>query len=100
MGMKAFTDTLAFPCADCIVTGLVADLEFEDGSTANANEGMWLHHTLLASMGPEDETCDEGIGLARIWASGNERTAMDFTNAGWVYLCCSCYREKRGGDRD
>lgn len=81
-GMQSFADTLPFPCTDCIVTGLVADLEFEDGSPANAHTGMWLHHTLLTTVGGEDETCGEDVGVKRIWASGNERTAMDFTNGG------------------
>ena len=58
MGMQSFTGLLDFPCTGCIVTYIAADLEFEDGSLANAHTGMWLHHTLLASVGKQDETCD------------------------------------------
>lgn len=96
MGMKSFAGILSFPCSDCIVTGLVGDLEFEDGSSANAHTGMWLHHTLLVSVGRQDETCDEDIGLARIWASGNERTPVDLTNNGLAQFILLIPR--RGGE--
>ncbi|KAL2114330.1 hypothetical protein VUR80DRAFT_8845 [Thermomyces stellatus] len=82
MGTKSFTGVFPFPCPDCIVTSPAGDLEFEDGSSANAHTGMWLHHMHLVSLGREDETCDEDTGLARIWASGNKPSLVDLSNNG------------------
>ena len=45
MGMKDFMEPLAtMPCSDCLITIIKANLTYPNGSYANANTGMWLHH--------------------------------------------------------
>ncbi|KAK2804805.1 hypothetical protein FQN51_001447 [Onygenales sp. PD_10] len=67
------------PCEDCYITALQANLEYEDGTTANVNTGAWLHHMVLYKngLGNKDLVCGSGlISLMpeRIYASGNERS--------------------------
>jgi hypothetical protein len=65
------------PCSDCFITGFNANLELADGTEANANTGMWLHHTVFLNEIRKDNACpkshDRWIG------AGNERTRLDFT---------------------
>jgi len=49
-----------------------ANLEYEDGTTANANTGLWLHHTVLYNQALAELTCPEEPQIA--FASGNERS--------------------------
>lgn len=79
------------PCTgDCTIMGMNAGLEYVDGSNANINTGLWLHHMVLFNVGANrtDYPCSVGraasvphytIGATaqtseRIFASGNERT--------------------------
>jgi hypothetical protein len=32
------------PCNDCTIVRVAPDLEYPDGSLANIDTGMWLHH--------------------------------------------------------
>lgn len=82
--MKNFEGPLEVPCTDCYITNFHAGLEFQDGSVANADTGMWLHHTLLVDFSEPDVTCDEAP--ARLFASGNERTVLDISNNGYVNM--------------
>jgi hypothetical protein len=80
------------PCGGCLITGIQAGLEYADGTDANIDTGLWLHHmVLLASgTGKADATCAYGLpqvavahpGAERIFASGNERTPVDLTRTG------------------
>ena len=75
-GMKDFTEAPAQkPCTDCLITWMQADLHYVNGTSANANTGLWLHHTVLANTGQKDLICPEGP--QRFFASGNERTEID-----------------------
>ena len=60
------------------------DLEFEDGSYANANSSMWLHHVLLFNANQTDVACPIADHRQRTVASGNERGVLDFTLEGSV----------------
>ncbi|KAF2403656.1 hypothetical protein EJ06DRAFT_527256 [Trichodelitschia bisporula] len=78
------------PCAgECTILGLNAGLEYPDGSNANIDTGMWLHHFVLFNVGPgrQDATCLNNAtslphmligsspkGSERLFSSGNERT--------------------------
>jgi hypothetical protein len=73
------------PCTDCIITYIAADLEYTDGTHANTDMGMWLHHTLLYSMKEKDAVCPQDYP-ARIFATGNERTPADISVNGYVCL--------------
>jgi hypothetical protein len=81
-GMRNFgLDDAQLPCHGCLITWMQADLEFADGSSANAATGMWLHHTVFMNLGrPAVKSC--GSGRERFFASGNERTVMDCTHEG------------------
>lgn len=32
------------PCEECVIVGMNAGLEYTDGTNANIDTGMWLHH--------------------------------------------------------
>jgi hypothetical protein len=79
------------PCDNCFITGMVAGLEYADGSNANINTGVWLHHMVGLSQGTgrQDATCAGNpfslphfaVGTTpgnseRFFASGNERTPL------------------------
>ncbi|MDV6013811.1 hypothetical protein [Haloechinothrix sp. LS1_15] len=67
------------PCwlLSCYITSVEPDLTYKDGSRANYDTDIMLHHAVLFDRSREDITCaDETLGLAgqRIFAAGNERT--------------------------
>lgn len=67
------------PCNLCYVTGVEPNLTYADGSTANYDTGVMLHHAVLFDRSKTDVTCgDSGtfyeLTGRRIFASGNERT--------------------------
>lgn len=69
------------PCTGCYVTKMVPNLVYADGSNANVNTGAMLHHIVLASQWRSDPNCSgDWLGLAgeRFFASGNERTTIEF----------------------
>jgi hypothetical protein len=35
------------PCEECAITRLEAGLEYPNGTNANIDTGMWLHHVCL-----------------------------------------------------
>ncbi|KAF2671815.1 hypothetical protein BT63DRAFT_452322 [Microthyrium microscopicum] len=84
------------PCDDCMITGIVAEYEYLNGTKANIDSGQWLHHiVLLSSNSRADPTCvGKGTSLPhwvvgfnpssseRFWASGNERTPINFLSWG------------------
>jgi hypothetical protein len=67
------------PCVNCMVTAMIPDLVYVDGTSANMNNGPMLHHMVAFDALAEDPTCGRGgVGFAghRIFAAGNERTPM------------------------
>jgi stress up-regulated protein Nod 19 len=68
------------PCTDCYITAITPELRFADGSRADMNNGVMLHHLVVAQPGAPDLTCarTDGIGAMgrRIFASGDERTPI------------------------
>lgn len=83
--MKTFNvDNIAVPCKDCYVTWWTAGLEYPDGSHANANTSMWLHHLAVLNTKRQDVTCTE-LGrkaVERSLVAGNEREPIDLTIGG------------------
>ena len=80
-GMKSFTMINATkPCDECILVSMQASLLYPDGTVANANNGMWLHHALMMNTGRQDTSCPQLY--ERFFASGNERTTIDISNGG------------------
>jgi len=75
---NVFLPNVAKPCEDCFITRAEPNLVYEDGTTANLDTGLMLHHALLFNTGRRDTTCGQdtffgGLG-ERFLASGNERT--------------------------
>ncbi|KAE9971855.1 hypothetical protein EG328_005336 [Venturia inaequalis] len=61
------------PCkGDCIITQIATSIEWDDGRTATAKEGAYLHHAVLLNIGPEDPVC--GGPIEHLFEAGNERT--------------------------
>ncbi|MFC7615466.1 hypothetical protein ACFQV2_20165 [Actinokineospora soli] len=65
-------------CLGCYTTGVTPDLVYADGSRADIDTGVMLHHSVLGEKGGLDHTCQspefrERFGK-RVYASGNERT--------------------------
>ncbi|KAK0946403.1 hypothetical protein LTR29_002165 [Friedmanniomyces endolithicus] len=77
-GMSKFQAPIPPPCTDCLVTFMQAQLEYADGTVADAATGMWMHHVVFLNRGRNDSLC--GRRGQRFFASGNERTAVDFTS--------------------
>jgi hypothetical protein len=71
--------SLPKPCSNCFVQQFEPDLVYADGTSANLDTGMMLHHAVLFSAGRQDPTCGPeepfpGKLGQRFFASGNERT--------------------------
>lgn len=79
------------PCEECTLLGLVAGLEYPNGTNANIDTGMWMHHMVAFTVGPGrwDPTClakkdslpHFAVGSnpsesERSFSSGNERTPL------------------------
>ncbi|KAK1063114.1 hypothetical protein LTR33_012353 [Friedmanniomyces endolithicus] len=77
-GMSNFQSPIPPPCTDCLVTFMQAQLEYTNGTIADAATGMWMHHVVFLNRGRNDSVCDRRG--QRFFASGNERTAVDFTS--------------------
>lgn len=91
------------PCDECVLLNQQAGLEFMNGSNANIDSGLWLHHMVHFVEGPTrwDPTCYGHLSLPhysvktnanraeRWFSSGNERTFVPLDKAGadtkWGY---------------
>jgi hypothetical protein len=83
-GMEHFGSPKArLPCQNCVITWMKAGLEYENGDDANATTGMWLHHAVLVNPAKVDATCGPAAQGSRFFASGNERTPVDFCKKGY-----------------
>jgi len=91
-GATCINRTVPLPCTNCYIGAIIPNMVYGDGSVANFDTGPMLHHMVLASRARGDLTCPKNLfggpiqqlgtllgGNERIFASGNERTIMDFT---------------------
>ena len=58
-----------------------ANLEYPDGSYANADTGIWLHHALY-NLNEPNAVCPTTTN--QIFATGNERTAADMSYSRYI----------------
>jgi len=80
-GMIDYTQPgILMPCNDCLITFMQAGLEYPNGTYANTDTGMMLHHVVLVENGSRDTICP--MLPSRMFASGNERTPIDLTGNG------------------
>ncbi|HEV8628507.1 MAG TPA: hypothetical protein VG034_29095, partial [Acidimicrobiia bacterium] len=75
--------SLSKPCSNCFLLEFQPDLVYADGTSANLDTGVMLHHAVLFSAGRQDPTCGPeqpfpGKLGQRFFASGNERTGGQF----------------------
>lgn len=66
------------PCDECYVAAFQGGLEYEDGSDANVDTGMYLHHFVIVNNNKPDWVCGLRYnGMMRmpqyVYNSGNER---------------------------
>ena len=93
-GMIDYNGLMTNPCAagDCLITWMQAGLEYQDGRTANADTGLWLHHTVLYNTMRVSPVCERyrrknhSPMIQAMFASGNERTPVDICLNGSVSL--------------
>jgi hypothetical protein len=77
-GMEDWTVSVARkPCTGCLVTWIQAGLEYPNGTVANADTGLWLHHTVFYNTQRTAIVCPQAGAGDSFFASGNERTAVD-----------------------
>ncbi|KAK1759558.1 hypothetical protein QBC47DRAFT_292019, partial [Echria macrotheca] len=74
--MGNFTLPIPLPCSNCTVTHVLGGLEYPNGTTANTNTGMYLHHAVVFNYNDLSVTCAERKIPAPVFASGNERTVI------------------------
>ena len=70
------------PCSDCLITWMQAGLEYSDGSYANAETVMWLHHVIVYNTKQRSLVCPLH-NPDRFFASGNERMAVNICANGY-----------------
>jgi len=79
--MKHAQTPIPLPCSECLITSFEAALEYSNGTRADADTGMWLHHVVFINRARNDSVCSDGMPQ-RFFASGNERTKVDLTDQG------------------
>jgi hypothetical protein len=72
----------AAPCTNCLIKFMQANLEYPDGSYANADTGIWLHQALY-NLNEPNAVCPTTSN--QIYATGNERTTADISNSGYIH---------------
>ena len=80
-GMKPFGFNLDAPCRNCFITYAQLGLEYPDGTPANANTGMWMHHIVVHNPSRPGVVCSAKPEI--VFGSGNERTPTNFCNDGF-----------------
>jgi hypothetical protein len=65
------------PCEECYLGAFQGGLEYEDGSEANVDTGMYLHHFVIVNNNQPDWLCGLRMGSMfrsqYVYNSGNER---------------------------
>jgi hypothetical protein len=71
---------IAKPCDECFLGALQGGLEYEDGSEANADSDMFLHHLVISNDAKPDWLCGlRLVGVLRpqwMYNTGNDRSAV------------------------
>jgi hypothetical protein len=69
------------PCQDCLITWLQVDLTYPNGTSADANTGLWLQCANLTNAAKDDPLGCLPLGEP-FFAMGNEYTTVDFSSNG------------------
>lgn len=81
-GMLRFKNEVDPPCSDCVLTVMSANLEYPDGTRADAGNGMWMHHIVFSNKANRDGVCGDKKPGERFFGAGNDRSPLDLTNGG------------------
>lgn len=77
-GMVDYTGVnVKLGCKNCTITFMQAGLEYPNGTYANANTSLWLHHVVLYNHNNLDTVCGSEEPGERFFASGNERSPIN-----------------------
>ena len=80
-GMAVFEEYATYiPCRDCVILEMSSNIEYEDGTQADPDTGMWLHHAVFANRGRKDTFCGKESWGQRFYATGNEKTVVDMSS--------------------
>jgi len=79
--MGNFMLPVPLPCEDCIATSVVGSIAYSNGTAANVNTGMYLHHAVIFNNKSTSATCPGPIPEP-IFAIGNERMPNDLSLGG------------------
>lgn len=93
--MNQFPALIPLPCSSCIITHVQAGLQYPNGSYANINTGMWMHHVVVGNLARTGTTCPQFGEF--VFASGNERTPANICVNGYV-LYLSSFNLSRAPD--
>jgi hypothetical protein len=61
------------PCTNCAITDMMPELVFGDGTTANMQQGLLLHHVVFFNPGAQGISCPTSEPF---WGAGNERSPL------------------------
>jgi hypothetical protein len=64
------------PCTNCRITDMVPELVFADGTAANMQQGVLLHHVVLFNQANRPLACPSASIGEPFWGAGNERTHL------------------------
>ena len=75
------------PCSDCYVTRAVPRLLYTDGTEANLDSGLMLHHFAQFNSGAVDVRCGTAPSqlLGEIWFNGGNERTQGWSPAGTGY---------------
>lgn len=69
-------------CKNCTIIYMEAGLQYPNGTYANANTSLWLHHVVLYNRNNLDTVCGDNEPGERFFASGNERDPTNISMNG------------------
>jgi hypothetical protein len=97
-GATCINRSVPKPCDGCYIGAIIPNLVYADGTPANMDTGITLHHMVLLSRARGDLSCPKNLfggpiqqlgallgGNERLFASGNERTVADITAGEYGY---------------
>jgi hypothetical protein len=95
MGMMTVLERMTPPCEGEYFTKIKADLIYADGSKANYDTNVMLHHVVIYNQNKDNLTCP-GVGISeQVFGSGNERIRLELPpgygyqiekNPNWAFM--------------
>jgi hypothetical protein len=67
------------PCIDCYLVAMQTELEYINGTVANFDSGIWLHHLMQFNTNQADPVCAQNSGNL-FYGPGNERPIWELNS--------------------